>query len=78
MRMAPPGAIARLALLAVLTRLITPVLTGVAIVTAAVASVVALGATAEAPVADGPELLAVVGVVVVHVVEDAERAAALG
>jgi hypothetical protein len=45
---------------------------------AAVASVAALGASTKAPVMDGPELLAVVGVVVVHVVEDAEWAAALG
>ena len=69
----------RLALAAILTRLIAPLLARVAGVpaslalasSAAVASIVALGAMTEAPIADGPELLAVVGVVVVHVVEDA-------
>ena len=45
---------------------------------ATVAWVVARGATTKAPVADGPELLVVVGVVAAHIVEDTKLAAALG
>src|SRR4051812_23163767 len=80
-----PGTLARLAPPAVLTRLVAPLVARVTAVpassatatSAVVTSIIALGATTEAPIADGLELLAVVGVVVVHVVEDAERAAAL-
>ena len=85
-RLVPPGTLTRLVLPVVLTRPVAPLLAGAALVPASstsasstvVASVVALGASTEAPIADGPELLAVIGVVAVHVVEDAERAAALG
>ena len=63
-----------------------PLLAGAAVVPAsptlssssAVAPVVALGASTEAPIADGAELLTVVGVVVIQVMEGAERSAALG
>ena len=86
MRLVPPGALARQVLLAILARLVTPLLAGDAVVPASstsassmvIASVVALGASTEAPVVDGPELLTVIGVVVVHVVEGAERAVGLG
>ena len=37
-----------------------------------VASVIVLGESTEAPIAGGPELLTVIGIVVVHVVEGAE------
>ncbi len=43
-----------------------------------VASIVALVASTEAPLVEGPELLAVVGVVAVNIVEDAEPSVALG
>ena len=43
-----------------------------------VALIIALEASTEAPVAEGPKLLAVVGAVVVHVVEGAERAVGFG
>ena len=86
MRLIPLGAHARLALPAALMRLTTLVLAGVAVVPAssssasstAVASVFALGAMTKAPVVDGPELLAVIGAVVVHIAEGAEPATALG
>ena len=45
---------------------------------AAVTSVVALGTSTEAPFTDSLELLTVISVVVVYVVEDVERTAALG
>ena len=85
MRLVPLGALARLALPAFLMRLMAPLLTGAVVVLAsstsassmAVASIVALEATTEAPVVDGPELLTVIGVVAVYDVEDAERTAAL-
>ena len=81
-----PGALVRLALPAVLVRLVTTLLAGAAVVPASstsssssgVAPVVALGASAEAPITVGPELLTVIGVVAVYIVEGAERAAALG
>ena len=44
----------------------------------AVAPVVALRALADASVADGPELLALVGVLDVHIVEGTECTTALG
>ena len=86
MRLISPSALTRLALPAVLTRLVAPLLAGAAVVPAsstsssslAVAPVVALGVSTEAPIADGPELLTVAGVVAVYVVEGAERSAALG
>ena len=86
MRLISPGALVRLALPAILTRLLTPLLAGAAVVPAsstsssssAVASVVALGASTEAPITDGPELLTVAGVVALYVVEGAKRAVALG
>ena len=85
-RLIPRGALARLALPAVLTRLIAPVLAGVVVVPVAsiaasftaVATAVTLGTAAKVPVADFPELLAIVGVVAVDVVEDEKWAAALG
>ena len=85
-RLIPPGALARLILPAVLTRPVTPLLAWATVVPAssavssssAVAPVVALGASPEASVSNGPELLTVVGVVAVHVVEGAEWSAALG
>jgi hypothetical protein len=85
-RLVPLGALARLALPAILTGLVMPVLAGVAVVpasntstsSAVIATVIALRAAAKALVPDGPELLAVVGVVAMHVVEDADRTAALG
>jgi hypothetical protein len=85
-RLISPGALARLALPAVLTRLVMPLLARPTVVPAssasasstAVALIVALGASTEAPVTDGPELVAVIGVVAVYVVEDAEWTAALG
>mgnify|MGYP005836279517 CR=1 FL=1 len=63
-----------------------PLLVGAAVIlassvlasSAAIASIAPLGAVNEAPLAYGFGLLTVVGVVVVHVVENAERAAALG
>ena len=85
-RLIPPGTLARLILPAVLTRPVAPLLAGAAIVPAsstsssssAVAPVVALGASTEASISNGPELLTVIGVVAVHVVEGAEWSAALG
>jgi hypothetical protein len=85
-RLITPEPIVRLVAPAVLMRLVTPVLTGVAVVPAsptsasstAIAAVVALGAVAKAPISNGPELLAVVGVVAVDIVEDAKWVAALG
>ena len=85
-RLIPPVTLARLILLAVLTRLVMPLLEGVTDVPAsststsstAVASIIALGAMLEAPVADGPKLLTVFGVVAMYIVEDAERSIALG
>ena len=85
-RLIPPGTLARLVLPAILTRSIAPLLVGSAVVPAsptsssspAVAAVAALRASTEAPVADGPELLTVIGVVAVYIVEGAERTAALG
>ena len=85
-RLLPLVALARLVLPAVLTRLVAPLLAGAAVVPAsststpstAVASIVALRASIEAPAAEGPELLTVGGVVAVNVVEDAEWMAALG
>ena len=70
----------------VITRMIAPVLAGVAVVPAsptsasstAIAAVFVLRAAAKAPVLDGPEFLAVVGVLVVYILEDAECAAAVG
>ena len=84
-RVVSPGALARLALPAILTRLVTPLLAGAAVVPASptlfscyvVASVVALGASTEASISNGPKLLAVVGVVAVYVVEGANRMAAV-
>ena len=85
-RLIPPGTLARLILPAVLTRLVAPLLAGAAVIpayptstsSATVASIVVLGETTKAPIADGLVLLTVIGVVVVHAVEDAEWAAALG
>jgi hypothetical protein len=82
-RLATPGTVARWALPAVLARLIAPALPGVAVIPAAsttasstaIAAVVALGPAANAPVADCPELLAVVGIVAVDVMECAVRTA---
>ena len=75
----PPGALVRLVLPAILSRPVAPLLAGDAVVPAsstsssspAVAPVVALGASTEASVSDGPELLTIVGVVDVYVVEGA-------
>ena len=86
MRLLPPGTLARLALPAVLPRLVAPLLVMAAAILASstsatsttIASIVELGASTEAPVTEGPELLAVVGVVTVNVVEDAEWPVALG
>ena len=85
-RLVSPGALARLVLPAVLTRLVAPLLAGAAVVPAsstsssssAIAPVIALGASTEASITDGPKLLTVVGVVDVHIVKDAERPVALG
>ena len=84
-RLVPPGALARLFLPVVLMRPVAPLLTGAAVVptsptsssSSAVAPVVALGASTETSISNGPELLIVVGVVAVNVVEGAERPAAL-
>ena len=84
-RRVPPGALARLVLPAVLTRPVAPLLTRATVVPAssaassssAVAPVVALGASTEAPSTDGPEFLAIIGVLAVYGVEGAERMAAL-
>ena len=86
MRLVTLGALAMRVLPTFLTRPVAPLLAGATVVPAsstspsfsAVAPVVALGASTEAPFTDGPKLLTVVGVVVVYVMEDAERAAALG
>ena len=86
MRRVPPGALVRLVLPAVLTRPVAPLLARATVVPAsattssssAVAPVAALRASTEASIVNGPELLTIVGVVVVHVVEGAERSAALG
>ena len=85
-RLLSPGALVRLALLAVLPRLVVPLLTVVTSVPASlasttsmtVASIIALGASTEVTFVEDPELLTVVGVVAVHVVEDAERMVAFG
>lgn len=85
-RLIPPGALARVILLAVLTRLVAPLLAWATVVPAsatlssssAVASVAVLEASTEASFANGSELLTVTGVVRVQVVKGAERAAALG
>ena len=84
-RLVPPGALTRLVLPAVLVRPVAPLLAGAAVVPASstssssvVASVITLGTSAEAPIADGSDLLTVVGVVVVHFVEGAEWAVGLG
>ena len=82
MRLVSPGALARLALPALLMRLIIPLLAGAAIIPAssasssssAVAPIIALGASTEASISNGPELLAVAGVVGVEVVVGAESA----
>ena len=86
MRLVPPGALARLILPAVLTRPVAPLLARAMVIPASattsssltIAPVVALGASTEAPFSNGSELLTVAGVVVVQVVEGAERSAALG
>ena len=85
-RLIPPGALTRLVLPAVLARPVAPLLAGAAVVptsstsstSSAVAPVIALGASTEASISNGPELLTIVGVVAVYVVEGAERTAALG
>jgi len=86
MRLLSPGALARLALPAVLTRLVVPLLTAVTSILASstsaasttVAPIVALGASTNAPVAESPDLLVVASVVVVDVMEGAEWPLALG
>ena len=86
MRLVPLGALTRLVLPTVLTRPVRPLLAWATVVPAsstsssssAVASVIALGASTEAPITDDPEPLIVAGVVAVYVVEGAERAASLG
>ena len=85
-RLIPPSALARLVLPTILTRSVTPLLARATVVPSssttssfsAVAPVIALGASTEAFVTNGPELLTIVGVVAVNVVEGAERPAALG
>jgi len=62
----------------VLTRVVVVPVASVAASSTAEATVAVLGAAAEVLIAECPELLAVVGVVAVHVVEDADRVAALG
>ena len=79
-RLIPPGAIARMVLPAVLTRPVAPFLAQATVVpasasassSAAVAPVVALGASTEASFLYGSELLTVACVVGVQVVEGAE------
>ena len=74
----PPRTIARLVLPAVFMRLVMPTpagattipATSVATSSTVIDAVLVLRASAKAPVAYSPELLAVIGVVVVHVVED--------
>ena len=85
-RLVPPGALARMILLAVLTRPVAPFLARATVIPAsasmstssAIAPVAALGASTEASFTDGSELLTVTGVVGVQVVEGAERSAILG
>ena len=85
-RLVSPGTLARMILPVVLMRTVTPLLAWATVIpvfatmssSSAVAPVVALGASTEASILNGPELLTVVGVVAVHVAEDAEWAAALG
>ena len=85
-RLIPPVSLARLILPAVLMRPVAPLLAWALVVpvssaassSSAITSVVALGASIEAPVAEGPELLTVVGLVAVNIMEDAERPIALG
>ena len=85
-RLVAPGALMRLLLPVVLTRPVAPLLTGAAVVPAsstsssssAIAPVVALRASTEASISDGPELLTIVGVVAMYMVEGAERTATLG
>ena len=85
-RRVPPGALARLVLPALLMRPVAPLLARATVVpasastssSAAVAPVVALGASTEASFSNGSELLTVAGLVGVQVMEGAERLAALG
>ena len=85
-RLVPPGALVRMILPAVLTRPVAPLLARATVVLAsattssssAIAPVVALGASTEASISNGPELLTVVGVVAVHVMKGAEWTVALG
>ena len=85
-RLIPPGTFTRLILLAVLTRLVVPLLAWAPVIPAssaassssAVAPVVALAVSTEASISNDPELLTVVGVVAVYVMEGAEWSAVLG
>ena len=81
MRLVSPGPLARMVLPAVLARPAVPLLAWATIVPAssssAIAPVVALRASTKASVSNGPELLAIVGVVAVYVVEGTEWTAAL-
>ena len=79
-RLVPPGAPTRLVLPTILTRLVAPLLARATVVptssalstSSVVAPVVALGASTEASISNGPELLTVIGVMAVNVVEGAE------
>ena len=85
-RRVAPGTLARLVLPAVLTRPVAPLLAQATVVpasasassSAAVAPIVALGASTVASFPYGSELLTVAGVVGVLVVEGAEWSAVLG
>ena len=85
-RLIPPSPLARLVLLALLARVVTPLLARASVVpsfstsssSSVVAPVIALGALTVASFLYGSKLLAVAGVVGVQVMEGAERSAILG